>query len=109
MVDGSAWSSEKSDTDRLEAIPSFLGAGVVSTVFKCASWIVIFVGVIGTFGLIAFMHSNAWSDRGVLVVSLGTVLGAALIAASFAFFAYVLDLLRSIAHDTKAATSERRR
>jgi hypothetical protein len=74
----------------------FTVAGIVAGVFKVAAVLVIAAGVIAIYEL----HQSTGvpeSGRVQLAVAGGTVL----LAASFAFFAYVLDMLRALVLDSR--------
>jgi hypothetical protein len=71
----------------------FRGAQLVSGVFKVAAWLTLIGGVISA--IAAQRHEQAiYASNSALIVTY-IVVGSVLTASVFAFFAYVLDLLRA--------------
>jgi len=71
----------------------FRGARIVSVVFKVAAWLVLLGGAVSAVSTYQYLHSEQSSNPTAVAVSIfaGSVLGAS----AFAFFGYVLDLLRA--------------
>jgi hypothetical protein len=90
-------------TQTLISAPRFRGAAIVSTVFKVAAWLVLIGGVITAIATYQHLHSEGSSDP--VGAAIGVLAGAVLGASAFAFFGYVLDLLR--ASVLEARTSHR--
>jgi len=83
--------------------PRFRGAAIVSGVFKVAAWLVLIGGVITAIAAYHNLQASGSSDP--LGAAIGVLAGAILGASAFAFFGYVLDLLR--ASVLEARTSHR--
>jgi hypothetical protein len=81
---------------------AYRGAQTVSVVFKVASGLVLIVGTFSAIGTAKALHNNGTTGGQVTVVVIGVIGGTILAAAAFAFFAYVLDLLRGIETNTFA-------
>jgi hypothetical protein len=77
----------------LNSGPRYRGAAIVSTVFKVAAWLVLIGGLIGAVSTYNNLHSSGSSDP--VGAAIGVAAGAILGASAFAFFGYVLDLLRA--------------
>ena len=80
------------------ATPTFNGAGVVAGIFQAASLVVLIAGLAATYELERHMKANLDSSSLITGVVVGSLVGTILSTAAFAFFGYVLTLLRAI-HD----------
>jgi hypothetical protein len=80
-------------THTFDNAPTYRWAAVVATVFKVAAWLVLIGGVIGAISTYDHLHSIGASNP--FDAAVGVAVGAILGASAFAFFGYVLDLLRA--------------
>lgn len=73
------------------------GPLLVATVFKFAAIVTLAAGIVATFQVAkSLSNSGTYTSSSRTWIILGTVAVTALVAATFAFFGYVLDLLREI-------------
>jgi hypothetical protein len=85
------------DASREQQPVTTTGPQLVAGVFKLAAFVVLVFGAAGTFQLSKNLSSNAsYSASARLWIIVLTIAGIVLMASAFAFFGYVLDLLREI-------------
>jgi len=93
QVPSSVGNGASSPIQFVKDAPSYRGAAMVSAVFKAVAWLVLLGGLIASKATYSHLHSTQQS--GAIGAAIGVVGGAILGAAAFAFFGYVLDLLRA--------------
>lgn len=76
------------------------GASAVSVIFKAASLLVLIGGGISAYETARALHNHGDSSGTVTGIVIGIIAGTIITAASLAFFAYVLDLLKGIESNT---------
>lgn len=79
---------------------TYSAATVVSGVFKAFTWLTLLGGIGSAVGTAETLHHNGTSSGEIAGTVVGIIFGSILIAASLAFFAYVLDLLIGIEWNT---------
>jgi hypothetical protein len=105
------------DTTKASTVPAspqrapsgrtYRGAKVVSAVFKVVAWLVMVGGIVGAVATSRALHHSGATTGHVAAVGFGIGVGGILVAAAFAFFAYVLDLLIGIATSTDTSAPSR--
>jgi hypothetical protein len=75
-------------------------AALVSTIFKVAAWLVLLSGAVVGYLVETHLSSTSTSAHVSIEIVAGIAAATILIAASLAFFAYVLDLLIEIEWNT---------
>jgi hypothetical protein len=70
--------------------------------------LVLIVGIVSAIGTAKALHNNGTTGGQVTVIVIGVIGGTILTASAFAFFGYVLDLLRGIETNTFAIPEQNR-
>jgi hypothetical protein len=82
-------------------LPTHSGAQTVTTVFFCAAVLTAVAGVIAGIAAAVTLTHHQVPRATTVGVTVGIVLGSFLVGASFAFFAYVVDLLIEVDCNTR--------